>query len=65
MIPFIITYVRHAVPGCGGGDATGLERLSYDGRCLMGDGCLSAWSRDFQKQRQRPVQNIEIFGLIL
>ena len=65
MIPLIITYVRHAVPGCCEGDVTGLERLSCDGRCLMGDGCLSAWSRDCQKHHQRPVQNIEIFGLML
>ena len=40
MIPLNITYVRHAVPGCCKGNATGVERLCYGNESLISDECL-------------------------
>ena len=41
MRQLIITYARHAVPGCCRGNVTDLECLSYDNEWLIDDVCLS------------------------
>ena len=59
MRPLIITYVRHAVPGCCKGNATGLEHLSCENERLMGDACLSSGYWIYEESDLCPVQDIE------
>ena len=60
MTPLIITYIRHAVPGCCKGNVTGLEHLSYENERLIGDVCLSSGCRICKESDMRPVQGIEV-----
>ena len=60
MRPLIITRVCHAVPRCCKGNATGLERLSYDIEWLIGDVCLSSGWRSCEAYDLCPVRDIEV-----
>ena len=56
----MITYVRHAVPRCCKGDATGLEHLSYENERLIGDVCLSNGCWICKEFDMCPVQDFEV-----
>ena len=60
MRPLIITYVRHAVPGCCKGNTTGLEHLSCENERLTGDVCLSSGCWICKESDLCPVQEIEV-----
>ena len=60
MRPLIITYVRHAVPGCCKGNATGLEHLSCENERLTGDVCLSSGCWICKESELCPIQDIEV-----
>ena len=60
MRPLTITYVRHAVPECCKGDATGLERLSSENERLINDFCLSSGCWICNESDMRPVRDIEV-----
>ena len=60
MRPLITTYVRHAVPGCFKGNATGLEHLSYENERPFGDVCLSNGCWICMESDMCPVQDIEV-----
>ena len=60
MRPLIITYVRHAVPGCCKGNAAGLEHISSKNEPLIGDVCLSSGRWICKESDMCPVQDIEV-----
>ena len=60
MRPLIITFARHAVPGCCKSNATGLDRLFYSNEWLIDDVCLSSGWRSCEEYDLCPVQDIEM-----
>ena len=60
MRPSIITYVRHDVPGCCKGNATGLEHLSCENGWLTDDVCLSSGYWICKAYDMHPVQDTEV-----
>ena len=60
MRPLIITYVRHAVPGCCKGNTTGLEHLSCENERLTDDVCLSSGCWICEESDLCPAQDIEV-----
>ena len=60
MGPLIITEVRHAVPKCCKGNATGLERLSCDNAWLIGGVGLSSEYQSCEECDLCPIQDIEV-----
>ena len=60
MRPLIITYVRHAVPGCCKGNTTGLEHLSCENERLTDGICLSSGCWICKASDMHPVQDTEM-----
>ena len=60
MRPLIITNVRHAVPGCCKGNATGLEHLSCENERLINGVCLSSGCWICKASDMHPVQDTEV-----
>ena len=60
MRPLIITYLRHAVPRCYQGNATGLEHLSYENGRLTSDVCLLSGCWICEESDLCPIQYIEV-----
>ena len=60
MRPLIITYVRHAVPGCCKGNATCLEHLSCENERLISGVSLSSGCLICKASDMHPVQDIEV-----
>ena len=60
MRSLIITYVRHALPGCCKGNTTGLEHLFCENEGLIHDVYLSSGCWICEASYLHPVQDTEV-----